>query len=93
MFDTTESADDVGYSSEAVEWVTRFYDASRYPGQEGDPEIKQQHVKIASARAVLRYSMLDTQSNRAMRIETIAGWRDVHGRSDADGGPICTRSA
>jgi hypothetical protein len=68
----------VGYYGEVVDWVTQIYDATRDPGQEGDPKIKAQLVKIANARAYFRYPMLDAQGYRAMRIETIVGWRDMH---------------
>ncbi len=67
----------VGYYGEVLDWVTQIYDATRPgPGQPGDPRIKAQLVKIARARAVFRYPMLDADGNRAMRIETIVGWRD-----------------
>ena len=67
----------VGYYGEVLDWATEIYDATRpAPGQPGDPQIKAQLVKIAHARAVFRAPMLDTDGNRAMRAETIVGWRD-----------------
>ncbi|MDQ3812887.1 MAG: hypothetical protein M3347_02925, partial [Armatimonadota bacterium] len=43
---------------------------------EGDSRIKAQLVKMAQARAFFRRPALDTDGNRAMRIETVIGWRD-----------------
>ena len=69
----------VGYYGEVLDWVTLIYDATRpAPGQPGDPRIKAQLEKIAHARAAFRYPMLDADGNRAMRAETIVGWRDDH---------------
>ncbi len=47
-------------------------------GGQGDARIKAQLAKIIRARAPFRYPMLDAGGNRAMRIETIVGWRDAH---------------
>ncbi|MDQ2800879.1 MAG: hypothetical protein M3Y13_14705, partial [Armatimonadota bacterium] len=69
----------VGYYGEVLDWVTLLYDATRpAPDQPGDPKIKAQLVKIAHARTPFRYPMLDADGNRAMRAETIVGWRDDH---------------
>lgn len=69
----------VGYYGEVLDWVTFIYDATRpAPGQPGDEKIKLQLEKFIHARANFRYPMLDTDGNRAMRIETIVGWRDMH---------------
>lgn len=69
----------VGYYGEVLDWVTQIYDVTRpKPGQPGDPKIKAQLEKMAHARAVFRYPMLDAEGYRAMRIETVIGWRDVH---------------
>jgi hypothetical protein len=69
----------VGYYGEVLDWVTQIYDVTRpRPGQPGDEKIKAQLEKITRARAVFRYPMLDADGYRAMRIETIIGWRDVH---------------
>jgi hypothetical protein len=68
----------VGYYGEVIDWATQIYDATRDPGKEGDPKIKAQLEKIANARAVFRYPALDLDGNRAMRIESIVGWRDMH---------------
>jgi hypothetical protein len=69
----------VGYYGEVLDWVTSIYNATRpQPGLPGDENIKSQLKKIAPARSVFRYPMLDADGNRAMRIETIVGWRDMH---------------
>ena len=69
----------VGYYGEVLDWATSIYDATRpAPGQPGDEKIKTQLEKIIHARANFRYPMLDGDGNRAMRIETIVGWRDMH---------------
>ncbi len=69
----------VGYYGEVLDWVTSIYDATR-PAQDqpGDEKIKGQLEKIIHARAPFRYPMLDAKGNRALRIETIVGWRDMH---------------
>ena len=68
----------VGYYGEVLDWVTQIYDATRDPGQAGDPAIRQQLIKVAKARAMFRYPALDAEGNRAMRIEAVVGWRDDH---------------
>ena len=68
----------VGSYGEVIDWVTQIYDATREPGQPGDARIKAQLVKIAQARAVFRHPMLDAEGFRALRAETVVGWRDVH---------------
>jgi hypothetical protein len=67
----------VGNYGEVLDWVSTIYDATRpNPWAAGDEKIKAQLVKIARARAAFRYPMLDADGNRAMRLETIVGWRD-----------------
>jgi hypothetical protein len=67
----------VGYYGEVLDWMTSMYEATRpAPGQPGDPRILAQLVKAAKARAVFRHPALDDDGNRAMRAETIVGWRD-----------------
>lgn len=67
----------VGYYGEVLPWVTLIYDITRpTPGQPGDPQIKAQLVKMALARGAFRFPTVDEQGNRAMRIETVTGWRD-----------------
>jgi hypothetical protein len=67
----------VGYYGEVLDWVAQIYDVTRpLPGQPGDEKIKARLEKMGKARAVFRYPALDAEGNRAMRIETIVGWRD-----------------
>jgi len=67
----------VGYYGEVLDWATTIYDATRpAPGQPGDEKIKAQLEKIANARAPFRYPAADSDGFRAMRIESVVGWRD-----------------
>jgi hypothetical protein len=69
----------VGYYGEVLDWAAQIYDATRpAPGQPGDEKIKAQLEKIGRARAAFRYPALDADGNRAMRLESIVGWRDMH---------------
>jgi hypothetical protein len=67
----------VGYYGEVLDWVTSIYDATRLaPGLPGDEKIKAQLEKIAQARAPFRAPGTEADGFRAMRAETIIGWRD-----------------
>ena len=67
----------VGYYGEVLDWMTAMYDATRpAPGKPGDPKLKSALVKAAHARAFFRTPALDDDGYRAMRAETIVGWRD-----------------
>ena len=68
----------VGYYGEVLDWIAQIYDVTRDPGQAGDEKIKGQLTKLTHARAVFRYPALDGDGGRAMRAETIVGWRDSH---------------
>lgn len=68
----------VGNYGEVLDWVAQIYDATREPGGEGDPRIKAQLAKIIRARGVFRHPSLDREGFRAMRTETVVGWRDTH---------------
>jgi hypothetical protein len=69
----------VGYYGEVLDWATSIYNATRpAPGQPGDGKIKKRLEELIHARAVFRYPALDADGYRAMRIETIVGWRDEH---------------
>lgn len=69
----------VGNYGEVLDWATQIYDATCDPGQPGtgDKRIQAQVEKMAQARAHFRYPALDADGNRAMRLETIVGWRDT----------------
>ncbi len=70
----------VGYYGEVLDWVTHIFRATCAPGETtgGDEKIKAQLAKIENARACFRYPLADEDGFRAMRAETIVGWRDVH---------------
>ena len=92
----------VGTYGEVIDWVTSIYEVTRpAPGLPGDPKIMAQVEKIARARAPFRYPALDADGFRAMRLETIVGWRDSHYPSDVtygerpswDGSPLYEAAA
>ncbi len=67
----------VGYYGEVLDWVTAIYDATRPAlDQPGDEKIREQLVRMGHARAIFRYPGFDAETNRAMRIEAVVGWRD-----------------
>jgi hypothetical protein len=68
----------VGYYGEVLDWATTIYLATADPDQpgSGDEKIRDQLNRIAQARSYFRYPALDDDGNRAMRAETIVGWRD-----------------
>jgi hypothetical protein len=70
----------VGYYGEVLDWVTQIYIATCKANDlaSGDSKIKEQLVKMARARAMFRYPTVDAEGNKAMRIETVIGWRDTH---------------
>ena len=69
----------VGYYGEVLDWVTTIYNATRPKiNEEGDFKIKSQLKKMAKARSYFRYPALDSEGYKAMRIETIVGWRDTY---------------
>ncbi len=68
----------VGYYGEVLDWMTQIYDATRDPGHPGDERVRAQLIKASHARAPFRYAAVDEAGFRAMRAETIVGWRDVH---------------
>lgn len=68
----------VGGYGEILGQMVDAFDATREPGQPGDPKIKAQIAKLQRARLFFRYPMLDEEGHRAMRLETGVGWRDTH---------------
>lgn len=73
----------VGGYGEVLDWVAEIYDATRPArGQPGDAAIRDQLVRIAQARGVFRYPHWDAQGNRAMRLESAIGWRDLYAPGD-----------
>jgi hypothetical protein len=70
----------VGYYGEVIDWATQIYDATCAVTEEGmgqgNEAIRKRVAEIARARAFFRAPGLDELGNRAMRIETIVGWRD-----------------
>ncbi len=69
----------VGNYGEVLDWVTTLYNATRpAPDRPGDVKIKTRLEKITHARGVFRYPAPDADGYRAMRLETIIGWRDSH---------------
>jgi hypothetical protein len=68
----------VGYYGEVLDWATSIYRATGDPDKpgSGDEKIKAQLMRIEKARSYFRYPALDDDGNRAMRAETIVGWRD-----------------
>ena len=69
----------VGGYGEVLDWVNDIYNATKpQPHAEGDPKIKAQLLKLASARAIFRHPGWDAQGNRVMRLEQVIGWRDEH---------------
>jgi len=67
----------VGYYGEVLDWMTKVYDATRPTvDQPGDKKIRDQLARAGHARGIFRYPAVDDDGNRAMRIETVVGWRD-----------------
>lgn len=87
----------VGNYGEVIDWMVALYDASR-PSRDavGDPRLREQLIKIARARGVFRYPLIDENGYKAMQLETVVGWRDDHypggvtydQRFSWDGGPF-----
>jgi hypothetical protein len=67
----------VGYYGEVLDWLSAMYEAtSPSPGRPGDPRLRQALIAAAKARARFRYPATDDDGFRAMRAETVIGWRD-----------------
>ncbi|MBC8054219.1 MAG: hypothetical protein H7Y13_14245 [Sphingobacteriaceae bacterium] len=70
----------VGNYGEVLDWVTHIFLATKEPGNpnSGDQKIRAQLSKMEHARSKFRYPSQDEEGNRAMRMETVVGWRDTH---------------
>ncbi|EMI52876.1 hypothetical protein [Rhodopirellula sallentina] len=86
-----------GYGEIVLGLTKAMYDATRPTlDAEGDPRIKAQLAKMARARAVFRVPASDNDGFRAMRLESVIGWRDWHypgnvlyvQSPNGDGGPL-----
>jgi hypothetical protein len=87
----------VGLYGEVNDIVLGMYNSTRpTPGAEGDAKLKSQLIKIAKARTIFRYPVVNEEGERTMRIETVIGWRDWHYPGSVaydqiasrDGGPL-----
>lgn len=70
----------VAYYGEVMDWMTNIYLATCKTEDisSGDQEIRKKLADLGKSRAIFRYPSLDDEGNKAMRIETIVGWRDMH---------------
>ncbi|MGD9418651.1 MAG: hypothetical protein Q7R22_006895 [Verrucomicrobiota bacterium JB025] len=68
----------VGHYGEIVTgMLLDLYDSTRPAfGEEGDPKLKEQLIRMTKARGIFRYPLPDGQGFRSMHIETVIGWRD-----------------
>lgn len=68
----------VGYYGEVMDWVVDIYKETGKDGipGSGDPQIRKQLLKMAGARSPFRYPAVDNDGYKAMRAETVVGWRD-----------------
>jgi hypothetical protein len=67
----------VGDYGEVIDWLCFLWEAVTEAGGVKDTTLQKQIIKIIKARAVFRYPEPDANGNRAMRMETVIGWRDV----------------
>lgn len=70
----------VGGYGEIMNWMVHIYEATgeRADFDSRDPLIRAYLLKMYNARSYFRYPSTDREGNRAMRAETLIGWRD-HG--------------
>ncbi|MDX3585876.1 carbohydrate binding domain-containing protein [Streptomyces europaeiscabiei] len=71
---------ELGYAGsygELQEWLSLVYDAVTGIGGVEDGTLRDHLVKMAKARMVFRHPSLDRDGYRAMRLETMIGWRDT----------------
>jgi hypothetical protein len=62
----------VGYYGEVIDWAMQINDATDFQND----KLKAQTLKMSHARSFFRYPSVDSDGNRAMRLESIIGWRD-----------------
>lgn len=71
---------ELGYAGsygELQEWLSFVYDAVTGIGGVEDSTLRDHLIKMAKARMVFRHPSLDRDGHRAMRLETVVGWRDT----------------
>ncbi|MES5820496.1 Tat pathway signal protein [Streptomyces sp. RG80] len=71
---------ELGYAGsygELQEWLSFVYDAVTGIGGVEDATLRDHLVKMAKARMVFRHPAVDRDGYRAMRLETLVGWRDT----------------
>ncbi|MDO4629464.1 MAG: hypothetical protein Q4C70_09800 [Planctomycetia bacterium] len=72
----------VGSYGEALDWAALIYLATCERDADGkwlpgDEKIRRQLVKMERARSYFRYPSPDADGYRALRLETVVGWRDT----------------
>ena len=70
----------VGNYGEMLDWMAEIYQATMPVGRisvNGSAQLKSRLIQAALARAPFRYPAADSDGYRAMRIETVVGWRDL----------------
>ncbi len=67
----------VGDYGEIIDGVCYLWEAVTEAGGVKDQTLRNQIIKIIKARGVFRYPEPDANGNRAMRMETVIGWRDT----------------
>ncbi|GAA5210945.1 Tat pathway signal protein [Streptomyces thinghirensis] len=66
----------VGLYGEVIDGLIRLYDAVHGWNGVTDEALRARVITIVKARSVFRYQAVDTDGYRAMRMETVVGWRD-----------------
>lgn len=67
----------VGLYGEIIDGLIRLYDV--VAGWKGvvDADLQKRMAEIVKTRSVFRYSAVDSDGHRAMRMQTVVGWRDI----------------
>jgi Ricin-type beta-trefoil lectin domain-like len=66
----------VGIYGEIIDWLCKIWEIVNGYSGVNDTTLRNQLIMIAKARAYFRYPELDNNGYRAMRMETVIGWRD-----------------